>query len=443
MSQRTQSRRTRGLLRGFRAEWQEIGGLGRIAVIGLIASAVLTVVMGFTITGSARANLLEARADLIANEVRTMPELALTDVPGSPSFEVFDAAAHHGLMGSETERVKVWSADGRIVYSDDPGLIGGEFALSSLASEAFAGAVTTHISDLQDPAHAGERAHGQLIEVYVPVLDADGSVTMVVEVEQRLDSLNEAMGDINRNTWLAIATGVGVLALFLGALATAVARGINRRRRQAEGLLGSLFRAQEEERRHVVGALHDDVGQPLYRLLYGLEGSRAKLDAGDPVADELENLEEIVRQVDTTLRGQLDYLYQGLAADAGLTTALRDLGATTEAETGVSVHLDLAAEPDDLSSVGRTALFRAAQEGVVNVRKHAEARNVWIELGVEGDRVAVEVRDDGNGFGGEAGLGLTTTRERLEALGGGVTVRRRRGGGSVFAAWLPVGRGTT
>lgn len=186
---------SRGLLRGLRAEWREIGGLGRIAVIGLAASAILTVAMGFTIVASARTNLLEARADLIANQVRALPDLGLSDMAGSQQFDVFDAAAHHGLMGGETERVKVWAPDGLILYSDSLELIGGQFALSQLAVAAFDGEVATHISDLEDPAHATERAHGQLIEVYVPVIAQDGSVTMVVEVEQRLDSLNEAMGD--------------------------------------------------------------------------------------------------------------------------------------------------------------------------------------------------------------------------------------------------------
>jgi len=436
MSDQPEAKRVSRLLSGFRAEWREIGGLGRIAVVGLGVAAILTVVMGFTITGSARSNLLDARADLIANEVRTMPNLELHDQPGSQAFEVFDAAAHHGLMGSETERVKVWAEDGRIVYSDATELIGGQFQLSPLAVAAFGGDVATQISDLEDPAHAGERAHGRLIEVYVPVLAPDGSVRMVVEVEQRLDSLNAAMGNINRNVWSSIGAGVIVLAVFLGALSAAVARGINQRRRQAESLVGALFQAQEEERRSIVGSLHDDVGQPLYRLLYGLEGSRAKLDDEDPVAEELENLEEIVRQVDATLRGQLDSLYQGLAADAGLATALRDLATTTESESDLGVHIDIAGEPGALSAVGRTALFRAAQEGVVNVRKHAAADNLWVSLHNEDDRVLVEVSDDGVGYGGIAHLGLTTTRERLQALGGGLEVRRRRRGGSVLTAWL-------
>lgn len=428
---------SRGLISTLRAEWREIGGLGRAAIVGIGAAAVLTVVMGFSITSAARSNLLNARADLIETEVEALPPIAATDVPGSRAYADFDTAARHELMGGETQRIKVWAPDGRILYSDAADLVGDRFALTLPAQDAFAGDTAATISDLEDPAHEGDRAHGQLIEVYVPRSAADGSVATVVEVEQSLDSLNTAMAHITRNVWLSIAIGVGVLAIFLAALAGALARAVNRRRRQTERLLGALFRSQEEERRRIVGALHDDVGQPLYRLLYGLEGSRAKLAADDPVADELEGLEDLVRDVDGTLRGELEALHQGLAADAGLATAVRDLAATTEAEADLDVHVDVLAKPEQLSAVRRTALYRAAQEGVVNVRKHAEARNVWIEIDSRGEIVSVVVIDDGEGLRSDPGLGLTTTRERLEALGGGLAVTGRRGGGVVFEAWLP------
>jgi len=426
------------LLGGLRVEWRQIGGLGRLAIIGLGAAILLTVAMGFAITRSARSHLLTARADLIAAEVAVLPPLTAGEPPGSAAFAVFDTAAHHELMGGETERIKVWNADGHILYSDNANLIGDIFELSPPAQLAFAGEVATQISNLREPAHAGERSLGQLIEVYVPVPGPDGSITTVVEIEQRLDSLNEAMGAISRNVWLSIGIGVGVLAVFLGALAVAVARGVNRRRQQAENLVGALFQSQEEERHRIVGALHDDVGQPLYRLLYGLEGSRAKLGDNDPVADELEHLEELVRDIDGTLRGELDLLHQGLAADAGLGPALRDLAALTEAESGIDVHVDSHVEPDGLAPVARTALYRAAQEAVVNVRKHADAHNVWIRLALEGDRAVVSVVDDGVGIAEVDALGLTTTRERLEALGGGLRVARRRRSGTEFTAWLPL-----
>lgn len=431
------SSRAAGLFSGLRVEWREIGGLGRLAVFGIGAAAILTVVMGFSITGAARSNLLAARADLIAADVGALPELTTADRPGTQAFADFGTAIQHELLGGETERVKVWSADGVILYSDDANLVHDQFQLSPPALAAFGGRVTTEISDLRDPAHAGDRSHDQLIEVYVPRRGPDGAVATVVEVEQRLDSLNEAMGSIRRNVWLSIGFGVGMLAIFLAALGVTTARGVNRRRRQAERLLGSVFRVQEDERRRIVGALHDDVGQPLYRLLYGIEGSRAKLAGDDPVADELERLEDLVRDIDGTLRSELKLLHQGLAEDAGITTAIRDLAAITEAETDLDVHTQILDHLDGLSPVQRAALFRAAQEAVVNVRKHADAASIWIRVRSDGKVGALIVEDDGVGLAAEPGLGLATTRERLEALGGGVQLTRRRPRGTRLRAWLP------
>ncbi len=418
------------------AEWRAIGGLGRVSLLGIVAAALLTIAMGFAITNAARADLLAARADLVAAEVASLPDLPEGD-PGKPAIEGYGAAVERELLGGETERVKVWSVEGVILYSDDPGLIGSRFGRSPPLLEALGGAVATEISDLDDPAHEADQAAGQLIEIYVPVV-REGRVTTVVEVEQRLDSLNEAMGRIQRNVWLSIVFGVGVLAAFLSALGISLARRATRRRQSAERVLGVAFRAQEEERRRIVGALHDDIGQPLYRLLYGLEGSRAKLGDDDAVAAELERLEELVREVDGTLRSELQQLHQGFAADAGLTAALRDLAAATSAETTLSVHVDADVEPAGVSPVQRTALFRAAQEAAINVRKHAGASRLWITLQEAPGRVTLIVEDDGSGVHADPGLGLTTTRERIEALGGEVLLHRRRGGGAVFTAWLPI-----
>lgn len=424
----------RRVLPGLRSEWREIGGLGRFALAGLLLSVGLTIVLGFSIGNAARSHLLTARADLVAADVATLP--SFPEATDSEGRAAFNDAIHHSLMGGETERVKVWAADGRIVYSDDGALAGTQFELSVEARAAFRGEIATTISDLQDPAHADAAPHSQLIEIYVPV--GSQSERLVVEVEQRLDSLNEALGNIRRNVWLSIAAGMSALAMFLGALGIARSRAVDRRRRQAERLLGALFRAQEDEQRRIVGALHDDVGQPLYRLLYGLEGSRAKLGPDDPVADELDRLEGLVRQIDATLRGELDALHHGLAADAGLIPALRDLASATEAESGIDVRLSLPERLPSLSAVARTALFRAAQEAAVNVRKHAGASAMSISADSAEGRVSVEVRDDGRGIGTDRGLGLTTTRERLEALGGGLTVRRVPAGGTVFLAWMPL-----
>jgi signal transduction histidine kinase len=416
-------------------DWHEIGGLGRWGIIGLLFVLVVTIILGFSITRAARGHLLQARALLIENAVHQLPFFPVDDTPGAAELAALDAAVRIHILGGETVRLKVWAPDGTIVYSDLPELIGQEFELSEPARVAFAGGTETQVSDLSEDAHEVDRSKGELIEIYVPVLDDDGEVGAVVEVEQDVTGLNDALGRISLNVWLLIAIGLAVLGVFLTALGIARAREMNRRRRQVEDLLTSSFEAQEEERRRIVGALHDDIGQPMYRVLYGLEGSRSRL-GDDPVADELERIEGVVREMDDTLRKELRILQVELAADTGLDGALADLVDVTRDETDLVVSLSVA---DPLGSTREqdVEIYRAAREALMNVRKHAGAERVTMTVYGDRDRIIVDVSDDGVGYEGDRGLGLSTTRQRFETLGGGVEVSRRPGGGTLFRAWLP------
>lgn len=410
--------------------------MGRIAFIGVVAAGALAILLGFSITAAARGHLLDARADIlsvITNDLRRQ-----FGFPVDPSAEqAFDAAVRERLLGGETVRVKVWLLDGSVAYSDDLDLVGETFELSPAAVTAFGGDPASMVSDLSEPAHADHRHLGSLIEFYLPFATGPSGVTSVFEIEQRTDLLEGALGRIERNVWFSIAIGLGVLGVFLGALALARARDLNRRRRQAERILGDLLRAQEEERRRIVGSLHDDIGQPLYRLLYGLEGTVARMDPDDPLGDEVRDLTELVHQVDGTLRAELRMLHRGLLADLGLNDALSDLVATVRDESGLDVDLDIevAAEPPEV--VNRT-IFRAAAEALTNVRKHAEASRVDVVLRAARDRVSLSVTDDGIGPSETPGLGLTTTRERLETIGGSLRVERNPEGGTAFHADVPI-----
>ena len=79
----------------------------------------------------------------------------------------------------------------------------------------------------------------------------------------------------------------------------------------------------------------------------------------------------------------------------------------------------------------------AAKEALTNVDRHAHADHVIVRL-IEGrDSTMVEVIDDGAGSMGPAGLGLTTTKDRIEAIGGGIELAEAKGGGTRFVAWVP------
>jgi signal transduction histidine kinase len=277
-----------------------------------------------------------------------------------------------------------------------------------------------------------------LIEFYIPMLAKDGSVPFVVEIEQDASGLNQALGQIARNVWVSIGIGLVAIGLVMTVGIAARTREVNRRRRQAEGLLESSFNAQEHERRRIVSALHDDVGQPMYRVLYGLQGSHAKLDPADPVAIELDHLTDVVRDMDVTLRNELRLLHFELAADAGIEVALSELAELTRLETDLDLDVEISID-SGLSTVQRTEMYRAAREAITNVRRHANADRAIVRLYRDSDRLVLEVIDDGAGgvTPADHGLGLTTTRQRFVALDGDVFVEATSEGGSRFVAWLP------
>jgi signal transduction histidine kinase len=418
------------------SEWREIGGLGRLAVVGIVASALLAVGLGFSITNAARHHLLDSRAEIIAIIVDDLI-LELERDPMMSSGGPFDIHVRELLLGGETVQVNVWLPDGTIGYSDDRAQVGERFELSGPAKAAFGGRNASQVSDLSDPAHAEHVDLGSLIEFYLPLArDAEGAVVSVLEVEQRTDRLEAALGRIAQNVWISIGFGLSALGVFLGILALARARDLNRRRRRAEELLGALLTAQEEERQRIVGALHDDVGQRLYRLLYGIEGTRDRMAESDPLRSQLEMLTEITREIDTTLRAELNILHRGIMRELGLAAAVQRLVDTVRSETDLDIVtvIDLADEP---AEVPARVLARAAGEALTNVRRHAAASRVEVRLRQQGATTALTVIDDGGGLTAEPGLGLTTTRDRVEAIDGRFTVSARPGGGTVFEVVVP------
>ncbi len=201
-------------------------------------------------------------------------------------------------------------------------------------------------------------------------------------------------------------------------------------------MLGALLTAQEEERQRIVGALHDDVGQRLYRLLYGIEGTRDRMDAADPLRSQLESLTDITREIDAALRAELKVLHHGIMRELGLEAAVRTLADTVRGETGLDVVVDVDV-PIEPAEVPARVLARAVGEALTNARRHAGATRVEVLVVQRGDQIVLTVTDDGAGITGEPGLGLTTTGDRVEAIDGRFTVTPRRGGGTVFEVVVP------
>jgi signal transduction histidine kinase len=129
--------------------------------------------------------------------------------------------------------------------------------------------------------------------------------------------------------------------------------------------------------------------------------------------------------------------------DAGLplTLALTRLAQDFETATALPVHLDLPPSLPGLNEFQHNALYRAAQEGLTNVQRHAQASQAWLSLACEAGVVELAVSDDGSGFpkdGEIQGFGLHGLQERAVFLGGELVLGPRPGGGARLALRLPL-----
>ena len=214
-------------------------------------------------------------------------------------------------------------------------------------------------------------------------------------------------------------------------------------------LSSRMIEQHEEERRRISRELHDETAQVLsaVKLQLGLLRERVRGD----VATGLERAAALVDEGMRSIRNVTETLRPTVLDDLGLLPALRSLAAGFEGQCGIEVTLDASDATPELSAQAELALFRALQEALSNVARHAGAQRVWVTLGATGRYVELEIRDNGYGAGDvvdlarlerEGHMGLAGMRERIAALGGALTVGRASEGGVRLVVLLPSGRET-
>jgi signal transduction histidine kinase len=162
------------------------------------------------------------------------------------------------------------------------------------------------------------------------------------------------------------------------------------------------------------------------------------------------HLRDAISSVDQAMERVRDLaldLRPSMLDDLGLPAALRWLADRFERTTGIGAHLSMDEVPD-LPPELETACFRVAQEALTNVARHAQARNVWIDLHLVEDALDLRVRDDGVGFDapaayaralGGTSMGVLGMQDRVSLAGGDYEVSTRPGSGTEVKARLPLG----
>lgn len=423
----------------------------RFALTGLAAMIVIGVVAFVDVRRSATAGAQRQARDLtrLAGRGIAAPLMTRGVLRGRRrDLARLDRAIRLRVLAhSQIVRVKVWDAHGRIVYSDEPRLIGSTFPLGADELRVLhAGGVESDASDLRRPENRYDRKFKRLVEVYVGIRATDGT-RLLYEDYERSSTLSAS----SRRQWLnrlpALVGALLVLYLVQLPLAYSLGRRARDRQRERAELLRRAIEASDLERRRIAADLHDSAVQ----RLAGVSLSLAASTAANGVGQDGEGLRKTVataaaetRETIRELRTLLVDIYPPTLQRSGLLAALDDLVAPLR-NAGATVDLrvpGLLDLPADIEAL----FYRVAQEAVRNIRQHGHASAVELCVQTEHREAVLTVVDDGRGFpatrtagGAPPGhFGLRLMHDLADHAGGRLTVRSAPGQGTSIRVTVPV-----
>lgn len=241
---------------------------------------------------------------------------------------------------------------------------------------------------------------------------------------------------------LSVGIGFGLMAL------SEFAARLEIRTADLGHLSALMVRQHEEERRRLSRDLHDETAQTLsaVKLEVGMLREGADLATQD-------RLDHVLALVDGGIRGirrVMNDLRPALLDDLGLGPAIHSLATDVRERSRLEVLAELPESPPRLDPDAELALFRAAQEGLANVVRHAQATQVVLRLVVLDKRLRLTIADNGVGLAAQpvdapelGHLGLPGLRERIGMLGGRITVGKSPQGGVLLTVEVPTGGSRT
>ncbi|MCU1357818.1 MAG: two-component sensor histidine kinase [Acidimicrobiales bacterium] len=416
-----------------------LAGVAALVIVGLAVSVASRRV-------GEREAIVDARSEALAKG-QAVVQPAVTDAllkVDPDTAEALDKIVRKQVLSSSIVRVKIWRADGTILYSDEERLIGARYPLGAEEVEALRkDRVQAEVSDLQRPENRFERPAKKLLEVYLPIRTPDGT-RVLFETYFRYDAVVSS----GQEVWRAFAPlslgSLVILELVQIPLAWGLARRLRRRQIERERLLDRAIGASAHERRRIAADLHDGVVQDLAGVSYALAAAARQPDGPSPEA--LDSAAASVRSSIEALRTLLVEIYPPDLAQEGLAPAIDDLLSRATA-AGVETHVDTSTLAANLPRPVAELLYRTVQEALRNVVGHASATNATVSVGVDGSSAFAEVVDDGSGFDVEATsasrpdeghVGLRGLRDLAGDVGGRLTIRSAPGAGTTIRMEVPI-----
>jgi two-component system, NarL family, sensor kinase len=366
----------------------------------------------------------------------------LTGTPSS--IAAVDDIVVSRVLSTSIVRVKIWSADGRVLYSDDPAEIGGRYVLDDDEQQLLrTGGADVSVSNLDRPENTLDRGQGKLIEAYTRIRSPAGT-PLLFEVYQRFGSVTASARRLLRALAPTILGAIALIVLIQVPLVWSLMRRLQRGNEEREALLGNAIAASAHERRRVASYLHDGPVQEIAGLAYGLAPladratARGERDEAAVLGSTIEHLRRTVRD----LRALLVELHPPNLAAAGLEAAIADLVSPLQASgVQVTVAIDGA---ERLDREREALVYRVAQEAIRNVIAYADARSLDVSLHVA-EEARLVIADDGRGFRPdqrerrrtEGHLGLSLVEELARQSGGSLSISSAEGAGTRVELTVP------
>jgi len=310
----------------------------------------------------------------------------------------------------------------------------GGIAFFGLALAILFTRMLTH--PLQDLVHAIQRVKAGDLTVHVPIWAND-------EIGEVQGEFNAMVHDLGESRAALVQQQTELERLNLEN--TRLLAELNAKNSRLEHLLHHAISAQEAERKRLARELHDETGQSLTSILLRLKALQSETDP-EVMYDRLNGLRYLTSQtLEEVRRLALDLRPMALD-DLGLVPAIRWYVQQCTERNGIEIQFHAADTLKRLSADIEIILYRAVQEGLTNVIRHAQARHADITLEHDGHAVWLTINDDGKGIepnpGNRGGMGLEGMRERVMLVGGKLRIDSTPGAGTQVVIELPVEMGS-
>ncbi len=403
-----------------------------------------------------------------------LQELGTSDSLTPDHVAMLDQLLHQTDFGKQIVSFKIWNTHGRILYCNNPAVVGTVYPVQGGLARATRGWVAARISNLQDDENEVERqSQNRLLEVYSPVrLRGTNQVIAVAEFYQIAEALQGDIDSAQRQSRLLFG---GVTLLMYLLLAGFVQRASNTIAHQQKELSHQVSRLTElleqndelhervrraaarattlNERflRRISADLHDGPAQDLGLALLQLDKVVAhseKVPAGEQVSDGdgqyliaiSQSLSHALQEIRAISAGMGLPQLQQLTVPEIVNRVVRSHERRTLTKVALNVH-DL---PEQAPLSVKITLYRLIQEALSNAFQHAGGVGQQVYVAGREDYLEVQILDNGPGLDGvqesewDEHLGLVGMRERVESLGGTFRIEGQPGKGTQVFAILPL-----